>query len=422
MQSVCLLSLGCKVNQYEIDCILRKLKGSYMVSRELSPADIYIINTCAVTKEAEKKSRQMIARALKYNPKAKIYICGCASQYNPESFLSKKNVVLVTGVAEKGKLAYMLNRHGKHIASIPKTYEDDMLSYPTRARAYIKVQDGCDNFCSYCLIPYLRGRSRSRSLSSIYNEAKLLSPMCKELVLTGINLSDYRVDGKLALDKLLSRLKDIGSRIRISSLEEGVITPEFLKVLSKMKNFCPHFHLSLQSGSDRVLRSMNRKYTTKEFMEKINLIRKFFPDCAITTDVIVGFPTETEKDFNDTLKFIRMAQFSKIHFFRYSPRKGTVAYTFKNLGSDIVRKREDKLKKLSKKMHNDFLKKSLGKTLEVLIEGSKDDMWTGLSREYIRVYLKGNFHEGDIVSIYPQKLFKDGVLGKEKSHTYKVKK
>ena len=366
---VCLLNLGCKVNQYEIDAILNSLSKKYTTTTELEFADIYIVNTCAVTSEAEKKSRQYVSKIKSINENAKIIICGCASQNNAEQFLEKENVTLVLGTARKGEIVDLIEKEsGNLVCDIPLTYEDNMFSTNVRTRAYLKIQDGCNNFCSYCLIPYVRGRSRSRNLSSIITEAQELSKTANEIVVTGINISDYKIDGKLALPKLMESLSEINSRIRIGSLEVNVITDELLSVLSKMKNFCPQFHLSLQSGSNAVLKKMNRHYTREEYLKKVELIRKYFVNPAITTDIIVGFPTETEEDFFDTIDLIEKVRFSQIHYFAYSSRTGTVASKMPQINGNIIKEREKKLKAVADKTRNEYLDLFVGKTLNVLIE------------------------------------------------------
>ena len=279
---ICVMTLGCKVNKYESDALVKRLEEKgYQTTDNLEQADIYVINTCAVTAEAEKKSRQMIARCRKFNPNARVLICGCASQKNQMQF-KEKGVEVVTGVAGKTKLIDIIEQGNVDISELPLQYEDDMLAKQSRIRAYIKIQDGCNNFCSYCIIPYLRGRSRSRSLESIMAEASALGEDIKEIVLTGINVTDYKIDGKPGLLTLLQNLDTLGKRIRLSSLEETLVSEEFAKGLSELQNFCPHFHLSLQSGCDSVLKSMNRKYTTKEFYNSVQLLRKYFPLAAIT--------------------------------------------------------------------------------------------------------------------------------------------
>ncbi len=409
---VCLLNLGCKVNQYEIDAILHSLKGEHEVTEEFEKADIYIVNTCAVTSEAEKKSRQYVSKILNLNKDAKIIICGCAAENNAEQFTSKPQVSLVVGTAQKGLLAEKIKNEivGNSVVPIPLEYEDDMFSESVRTRAYLKIQDGCNNFCSYCLIPYVRGRSRSRALTSIVSEGKELSKVAKEIVITGINISDYKIDGQLALASVMQELSDLSSRIRIGSLEVNVITDEFLSVLKNMKNFCPQFHLSLQSGSNKVLKDMNRHYTREEYIEKVSLIRKYFDNPAITTDIIVGYPTETEQDFQETLDLVQKVQFSQIHYFAYSRRTGTVAAKLPQINGEIIKGREHKLSSLAQKLKEKYLKSFIGKSLLVLIEEKIEDVFTGFSENYIRCYLAENVSLGEMVSVVADEIYKDGVL------------
>ena len=401
MQKVCLLNLGCRVNQYEIDGIINSLKGEYEITTELDFADIYIVNTCAVTQEAEKKSRQILAKIEKVNDKAKVYVLGCASQNNPGQFLEKRQVEAVFGTYGKGKIKENFALKGNNVCAIPLEYEDNLMATNVRTRGYIKIQDGCNNYCSYCIIPFVRGRSRSRKLESIILEAKELAKNCKEIVLTGINISDYRIDGKLALHKVMEALKDIPARIRISSLEVNVINEELLNVLKDMPNFCPSFHLCLQSGSDKVLWDMNRHYTTKEYLNKVNLIRKYFPLANLTTDLIVGFPTETEKDFDSTLWFLKTVGFSNVHYFAYSSRKGTKAGSMPQINGKIIAERQQKLKELVEQMHNDYLQKLVGSPLEVLIEEKKGSFYVGFSKSYVKCLVDGEHESGKLLTVMP---------------------
>lgn len=391
---VCVLTLGCKVNKYESDSLLNifKQKG-WEVSDILEKADVYVINTCAVTSEAEKKSRQMIARCKKLNPDAKIYICGCAAQNNPSQFLGKAE--LIKGVAGKNKIALLSS--GVQIDDVPKQYQQEEFALQSRTRAYIKVQDGCNNFCSYCIIPYLRGRSRSRDLNSILEEVKSLDDGIKEIVLTGINLSDFRIDGKLGLLPLLQELDRFNLRMRLSSMEEVIADEEFIKGLSKLKNFCPHFHLSLQSGCDSVLKRMNRRYTTCEFEKTCRLIRKYFPSASITTDVIVGFPEESEEEFDQTQQFIKKIAFAGLHIFPYSHREGTVASRKKDLDFSVKKMRADKLKKLDEKLRCDFIKQN--KFGRVLIEEVVNGKSYGFTENYIKCEIDAICNVGDIVDV-----------------------
>lgn len=401
MQKVCLLNLGCRVNQYEIDSILNSLSGKYDTTTKLEFADIYIVNTCAVTQEAEKKSRQILAKIEKLNKNAKVYVCGCASQNNPQQFLEKRQVECVFGTYGKGKIKDNFDKKGNQVCAIPLEYEDDLMATNVRTRGYIKIQDGCNNYCSYCIIPFLRGRSRSRKLESIVEEAKKLSTTCSEIVLTGINISDYRIDGQLALGKVMEALKDIPSRIRISSLEVNVVDEEFLKILKSMPNFCPSFHLCLQSGSDKVLYDMNRHYTTKEYMAKVNLIRNYFPNAFISTDLIVGYPTETQKEFENTLNFLKQVGFSSVHYFAYSSRKGTKAGSLPQINGNIIKERETELKEVVEQMKNEYLQNFLGRTLQVLPEEHKNGFIEGFSENYIRCALDFDTVLGKIITVMP---------------------
>lgn len=413
MQKVCLLNLGCRVNQYEMDSILNSLKGEYETTTKLEDADIYIVNTCAVTQEAEKKSRQILAKIEKINANAKVYVCGCASQNNPQQFLEKKQVECVYGTYGKAKIASNFDVKGNQVCAIPLEYEDSFLATNVRTRGYIKIQDGCNNYCSYCIIPFLRGRSRSRKLESIVAEAKELSKNCREIVITGINTSDYRIDGKLALGQVMEALKDIPARIRIGSLEVNVVDDEFLKILKSMPNFCPSFHLCLQSGSDKVLADMNRHYTTKEYLNKVNLIRKYFDNPFISTDLIVGFPTETEKEFEYSLNFLKMVNFSSVHYFAFSSRKGTKAGNMPQLHGSIIAEREEKLKELVVDMKNDYLSKFIGKPLNVLVEEKRGDFVEGFSENYIKCLLDFNATQGEIVRVMPISISNGALVCKE---------
>ena len=373
---IAVLTLGCKVNKYESDALIFELKNrGFDATDKLEEADAYIINTCAVTNEAEKKSRQMIERARKFNPNAHIYVMGCASQNRPAQF-DKKGVQFLIGTANKKKILDELEKVGQNIYALPEKYEDDLFSAQTLTRAFIKIQDGCNHFCTYCIIPYLRGRSRSRSVQSIESEVEKLPSSVKEIVLVGIDVSDFLIGGKKGLGTLLERLDRFGKRLRLSSMEDNLIDEDFLDKLSKLKNFCPHFHLSLQSGSDSVLKKMNRHYTTEEFENSVNLIRKHFPLAGITTDIIVGFPTETEEEFLQTMKFVEKVKFSQLHIFPYSKREGTVAAKlYKDLPGQVKADRMKRLSELGKRLKNEFILKN--KTAKVLIEQKNGEYFEG---------------------------------------------
>lgn len=410
---VSVLTLGCKVNKYESDALIFELKSRGIDATDnLEEADAYIINTCAVTNEAERKSRQMIERARKFNPNAEIYVMGCASQNRPVQF-EDRNVKMIIGTAGKKKIVDELSHSGTHLFELPTAYEDDLFSAQSLTRAFIKIQDGCDHFCSYCIIPYLRGRSRSRSLESIVSEVEKLPDDVKEIVLVGIDVSDFKIDGKKGLGKLLQTLDKYGKRLRLSSMEDSLIDEEFLKVLSTLKNFCPHFHLSLQSGCDNVLKKMNRHYTTDEFAGSVALIRKYFPLAGITTDIIVGFPTETEEDFEETLKFVESVKFSQLHIFPYSKRDGTAASKlYKDLSGKVKNERVKRLEELGDKLKTEFLREN--KTGKVLIEAKNGDYFDGYTENYIKCYVSGDLKVGEIVDVQIEKSFKDGVLATAK--------
>lgn len=405
---VVVFNLGCKVNQYECDVICEELKSrGFEVSEELGQADAYIINTCAVTAEAERKSRQAVARCRAYNGNASILVCGCASQKSPSSF-EKDGVIYIAGAADKNAVIGHLfdEKINTNVAELPLKYENSQISVPGRTRAYVKIQDGCNNFCSYCIIPYLRGRSRSRSQMETAAEVERLAPLTHEIVLTGIDLMSYGKDTGGSLAELMLRLKDADVRLRLGSVYAENITEELLDALFGLKKFCPHFHLSLQSGDNAVLKAMNRHYTAEIYEEKINLIRKYDKLAGITTDVIVGFPTETDKAFENTCSFVQKAEFSDLHIFPFSAREGTPAAKFPQLSSDIVKERKSVLSNIKKVLKNNFLKKNIGKEQEVLVEEKIGDRNVGYSRNYIRVYTQ---HCGETVAVTPTALYKDGL-------------
>lgn len=400
-------TLGCKVNGCESASLIAGLNSlGYETSSELGYADLYIINTCAVTAEAEKKSRQTIARARKFNENAKIIVTGCASQKVPQDFLKKKGVTLVTGAKSKDKILSMIESEGVFIEDKDEYYEEFLPEKTDRTRAFIKVEDGCDNFCSYCVIPYLRGRVRSRKPENAVAEIIALSPL--EAVITGINLSAYNYNGT-GFKELIDRLSGVDCRIRLGSLEVGVITEEFLNSLKKLKDFAPHFHLSLQSGSTAVLKTMNRKYTAEDFLRKCELIREFFPDAAITTDIIVGYSTETEENFEETLETARKAKFADIHCFPYSKREGTVGAKLKELPSKVKDERMERILALKRELKNRYSDEHIGATEEVVPEEEEDGYTVGYTGNYIRCYIKTPFVREKIKVKIIEK-YKDGVI------------
>ena len=400
-------TLGCKVNSCESASLMTGLKTlGYTVSDELSYADLYVINTCAVTAEAEKKSRQTVARVKKFNPNAQIIVTGCASQKSPQDFLKKQGVTLVTGTNSKDKIIGAINERGNIVWEENEYYEEFMPENPDKTRAYIKVQDGCNNFCSYCIIPYLRGRSRSRNVEKIVEEIERLSPV--EAVVTGINLSAYNYQG-IGLKGLIDRLSAVNCRIRLGSLEVGVINEEFLSALKNLKDFAPHFHLSLQSGSNAVLKSMNRKYTREEYLEKCLLIKKHFPSAAITTDVIVGYSTESEKDFKDSLDLCKAVGFADVHCFPYSKREGTVGAKLKELPPSVKDERMGEILALKKQLKDSFIQQNLGKEFWVIPEDCQGNFTVGYTENYLKTYLLGKV-EDKKVKVVLKEPFEDGAI------------
>jgi len=403
-----LITLGCKLNKYESDCMANiLLKAGHEITQD-NVADIYIINTCAVTQESEKKSRQYVAKCNKYNPHCKIIICGCASQNNPDQFKGKNNVFSIIGNEGKEKILNIINNCIVNVQDFDVNYGKLNNPYITSTRAYLKVQDGCNNFCSYCLIPYLRGRSRSRSIEECVGEAIELSKISKEIVVTGIDVSSYNP----SLTKLMSNLSGVNARIRIGSLEVNVIDDELLSVLSNMPNFCPHFHLSLQSGCDSVLKRMNRHYTTKEYYEKVKLIRKYFTNANITTDIIVGFACETDEEFNETCNFVKKVGFGQVHIFPYSKRSGTMAdKLYGDINMKVKKERVDILEKIAGDSRQSYLKSHIGQSFNVLTEDEEDEYVVGYTENYIKVYLKKNAIKNTILSVKLIETFKDGMRG-----------
>lgn len=418
--SVVFLTLGCKVNQYDADAMRAVLDyGGYEVREWPDCADVYVVNTCAVTAEAERKSRQTVARILKINPEADIYVCGCASQNNFSQF-ARDGVRFISGTKGKLTLAEELVRKArgeedgffdKIVTSdfdTAEKYEEYRGTLTMRTRHFIKIQDGCNNFCSYCIVPYLRGRSRSRSLSGILREVETASTTCREIVLTGINLSAYGKDMGTSLADLLVALQSCGMRVRLGSLEVGVIDERFLEAALWVKGFCPHFHLSLQSGDDAVLRNMNRRYTTEQYAAKVELIRRYFPDAAITTDVIVGYPTESEEAFCNSKEFCKRTEFADMHVFPYSSRKGTVAGKLPVLPAATVAERQREMSAVKQELSTKYRLKQLGKSVEVLFETKEDGLWCGHAPNYVKVYSVDGARNA-VAEVVPTALFGDGV-------------
>ena len=358
MKKVKFSTLGCKVNQYETEAMAELfVKNGYEITEDYN-CDVFVLNTCTVTNLSDRKSRQQISKIRSENSDAIIAVVGCYSQVSPDEIENIEGVNVILGtkyrkeIVELCELAKSSNKIINKVENIGKNREFEELTINTEhsmTRAYIKIQEGCSQFCSYCIIPYARGPIRSRNIRDIVLEAKRLADNgFKEIVLTGIHVASYGKDLENDDIGLIDVIEDIGQidkikRIRLSSLEPRIVDKQFLDRLSKVEQFCDHFHLSLQSGSDSILQSMNRKYDIDLYEKTINLIREYYPNAAITTDIIVGFPGETDEDFEKTLNFVDKIQFSKIHVFKYSNRKGTVASKMKNQVSGVVKKERSKL-------------------------------------------------------------------------------
>ena len=397
-----IVTLGCKVNQYETDAMWGMLleAGAVRVAPK-EAADIYIVNTCSVTNMAERKSRQMLHRAKKKNPNVVVIAVGCYAQVGKDELLKDENIDLIIGNNKKKDLVRILEeffpdeKPELEVLDIGEDKEYETLHIENlneHTRAYIKVQDGCNQFCSYCIIPYARGRVRSRKQEEILDEIRnLCKKGCQEFVITGIHVTSYGVDfGNITLIDLLEAIAKIDGvkRIRLGSLEPGFITEDVIKRLDKIESFCPHFHLSLQSGCDATLKRMNRKYTTEEIREKCSLIRKYFEFPALTTDIIVGFPGETENEFEQTREFLEEIHLYEMHVFKYSIRKGTKAAEMEHQVKDQIKtKRSNILLEMSKRHQKEFEEKQLGMIKEILIEEAvdgKENIYTGHTREYIK--------------------------------------
>ncbi len=415
MKSVALHNLGCKVNGYEMDVMQQMLqeKGYKIVSFD-EQADIYIVNTCTVTNIADRKSRQMLHRAKKKNPDAIVVAVGCYVQAGGEEVLKDEGIDLAVGNNRKKDLVAILEKYMEEgpansnrktlehttIIDIGKTaeYEEMRLQETSgHTRAYIKIQDGCNQFCSYCIIPYARGRVRSRSQEDILTEVRGLAEKgYKETVLTGIHISSYGVDkGKPALLELLKGIHGIDGieRIRLGSLEPRIVTEEFARELGKLPKLCPHFHLSLQSGCDATLKRMNRHYTTGEYYEKVRILRRVFGDPAITADIIVGFPGETEEEFQETKAFLEKIKFYEMHVFKYSKRKGTPAAVMENqVPEETKASRSNLLLTMEKMQSKEFRETFLGREEEILFEEGKeiggDFYQIGHTKQYVKVAKK----------------------------------
>lgn len=406
---VSVFTLGCKTNLYESGQIITALKNAgHEAFHGLKKADAFILNTCAITKEAENKSRQLVARARKLNPNCKVLIVGCAAEKNSTQFVDIPNVTFIKGVADKTKIVDELQNVGVCVEEVPSCFAESVFSSQSRTRAFVKIQDGCNNFCSYCIVPYLRGRSRSRKIADVVEEVRRANSA--ETVLIGIDISQFGRDTGESLPELMQALQNVPTRIRLGSLEESVVTDELLQSLQTI-NFCPHFHLSLQSGCDTVLTRMNRKYTTAQYFEAVQKIRKIFPQAAITTDVIVGFCGETDEEFEETCRFVQKVAFADIHVFPFSPREGTVAYGLPDVDGKVKTARAEKLAQTKACLKANFTDSFLGSVRPVLCERKKNGIFEGYTPEYLRVYFQGNATVGKVVNVKITQPCMDGAKG-----------
>ncbi len=406
MKKVAFYTLGCKVNQYETNAMAQEfLNNNYEVVEPEEKADIYVINTCTVTNMADRKSRQMLRRVKEINPNCIVVAVGCYAQVAKDELDKMENIDLVLGINEKNSILEHINEFEKtkketsivsDVLHQKEFIDFGTVAYTEKTRAVIKVQDGCDRFCSYCIIPYARGRIRSRKPESVLKEIKQISENgIKEVVITGIHVASYGKDfnngyGLVDLLEEINKIKGI-KRIRLSSLEPMIISKDFVERLSKLEKICNHFHLSLQSGCDETLKRMNRRYTTEEFLEVAGLLKNTYKNVALTTDIIVGFPAETDEEFETTYEFLKKVDFYKMHIFKYSQRKGTKAAVMPNQIDGLVKEeRSKRLLELSDKMQIEHNKKYIGEIVEVLFEEKDEEYIKGHTSNYILVKAKAN--------------------------------
>lgn len=433
-KKVALHNLGCKVNAYEVEAMQQLLENAgYETVPFEEGADVYVINTCTVTNIADRKSRQMLHKSKKMNPDAIVVATGCYAQADTEKLKEDTAVDLILGNNQKTQIVEALEEYEKEhakqvqVIEINHTKEYEELSISSTAehvRAYIKVQDGCNQFCTYCIIPFARGRVRSRKIEEVLSEVETLAAKgYKEVVLTGIHLSSYGVDfpkeereSLLSLIQAVSRVEGI-SRIRLGSLEPRIITEEFLEGIVKTGKVCPHFHLSLQSGCNKTLKNMNRRYSAQEYAEKCELIRKFYPAPALTTDVIVGFPQETEEDFEESYEFVKKIHFYETHIFKYSRRHGTKAASMDGQLTEAAKaQRSDRMLELHEIRAREYEEAMIGKKMELLLEEEIEidgrPWYVGHSREYVRaVVSKTDAHRvNDLVTVKAVAFVRDHIL------------
>lgn len=430
---VAFYTLGCKINQYETEAMIDMFKkeGYEIVSHE-EPSDVFVINTCTVTNMSDRKSRQMIRKAHKLNPNGVISVVGCYAQTNPADILEIPEVDVVVGSSRKNEIVSLVEKAKREnivinavddIMKVKAFEETPITDSMDRTRVNIKIQEGCQQFCSYCIIPYARGPIRSRMPKEIIKEVeRVASHGFKEVVLNGIHVASYGKDFKdteyngidlLEIIKMIAKIDGI-ERIRLSSMEPTYLTEERIIELSKINKLCNHYHLSLQSGCDDTLKRMNRKYTTAQYKEVVENLRKNIEDVAITTDVIVGFPGETDEEFAITYKFLEEIQLTKLHVFRYSKRKGTVAAKIENQVSDEDKnKRSHLLIKLSDECTNNFYSNYLNKTVRVLVEQEvNENTLEGHTTNYIKVVFRGDTDlKGEIINVKIDNLHEDYLKG-----------
>ncbi len=431
--SVAFATLGCRVNHYETEAMTEKfIREGYEITEFENFADVYVINTCSVTNMSDKKSRQIIGRARRKNENAVIAAVGCYSQVSPEEVSKIDGVDVVLGTRNKGDVVYYVNKakdEGKVQVAVGevlknKTFEElNIEEYQDKTRAFLKIQDGCNRFCTYCLIPYTRGRTCSKDPDKVLEEIKRLEEHgFKEIILSGIHTASYGVDleGDVTLISLLQEIEKLDGieRVRIGSIEPSFFTDEVIEKMKYMKKLCPQFHLSLQSGCDETLKRMNRRYTAKEYEEAVYKIRENLKDASITTDVIVGFPGETDEEFNETYKFLERIKLTKTHIFKFSPRKGTKAEHMPNqVDGTIKEKRSKALIELNNKNEGEFSKSLVGREMDVLVEkelNEKPGYFEGYTRNYVRVIFesKNNGIIGKIVKCKIEEANGDYVGGK----------
>ena len=420
-------TLGCKTNQYETQAMERLLlEKGHQIGHFEEVCDGYVINTCSVTAVADKKNRAVIRRCRRDNPQAVIAVCGCYSQHDPEA-VRALGIDVIGGSGQRQAFVEMLleaageKRHEEQVDNALRRREFECLpagGLEERTRAMLKVQDGCVNFCTYCIIPYTRGPIRSAPLAVAVAQARELARRgYREIVLTGIEIAGWGADlpGKPELTRLIEEIcKAVPAlRIRLGSLEPRVVTEDFCRRLSGFSNLCPQFHLSMQSGSDTVLERMKRKYDTTRYYQSVELLRKFFPECAVTTDMIVAFPGETEEEFAESLAFIRKCAFADMHIFPYSRRPGTPADKMPGQHNNATKETRSRAAiAVAEEMSRAYRGSFLGRTLEVLFEEKDGECYTGHAPNYIKVYAKGENLHNEIRTVTVMEVYRDGVLAR----------